>query len=266
MFAALSKLAGAVIGGVISRRNAKDARKFNERQTDPAYIRQRYEAAGFHPLLGLGDPVASAVTSNFGFIVARGFGDFGRAVQEDQALKLQATALEQENERLRQRNERMMLHPETGGIYHGSAKVRPRDVSQSRSDMGRDEPDGVSVRADGVEVTPPKRLETPAFKMFGRHYYASGNFSSAETFEDSVGELGSAIMGIPIFFDTVGHTARHYGGGNSRARVQRRQDAARARANSARHTNRAASSQKSNAIGSRGRVDRRDRSRPNLYR
>lgn len=285
VFSAIAGLAGSLLGANRQRQEAKDARMFNERQTDPAYIRQRYEAAGFHPILGLGGPVASAVTSNFGSIIANGFGSFGRAVQEDQALKLQATALEQENERLRRRNERMMLHPETGGIYGRNREAREAGPLHypSRDNAGRDLAGGVSggvrggLRQDGVPVTSPRRLHVPAWRAFGTDYYPSGRFSDAQSFEDSGAEGLSWLLSPFAVGDTVGHTwgvplrqrrwhsniqrLRYGYGGLTDADMRR----SHRRGLPLPHSS-PASSKKSNASGSRGRGDRRDRSRSNLYR
>lgn len=112
---AVDSAANAVLrGGQLDR----DQRNLELSMQDPSYIRQQFEAAGFNPLLGIGNalkglsygPSMGQNMANYASIKADGF-------HKSQLLDIQRTELDMENRRLNAQIKNMTLNPKVGGVY-----------------------------------------------------------------------------------------------------------------------------------------------------
>lgn len=119
--------AASLVGGALSRRDAKKATREQNAYNDPAQIRARAEAAGFNPLLWAGQgniqgqPRASGfmgnAIANAGLAVAEG-------MTEQKRLDLEKTKLKMDRERLDKLIETQTIRPKVGGVYAQNVQTR----------------------------------------------------------------------------------------------------------------------------------------------
>lgn len=165
----LAPIAGAALGGLMQSRENRKTREFNERQADPATIREKYEAAGFNPLLGLGGPVAQANAAPVGSIVADGIASAGMMyadeVQKNEEQAVQQSRLEMENERLRQTAQRLALMGDIAGPKVPQRPTTPTVNTASPAQPAFNAANGenltLSDAIDAQNVEPTAMYEAP---------------------------------------------------------------------------------------------------------
>lgn len=114
-----ASLLGGLFGSNSQKKQNAAQRRWQEKVTDPAYIRRRYENAGVNPMLGLGGPTPQTSPAPVGSIVADSIASAGMIytdeVQRNEQQAVQTAKLEMENERLRQNAQRLALMGEIAG-------------------------------------------------------------------------------------------------------------------------------------------------------
>jgi len=204
----------AIRGGQIDR----DQRNKELAMQDPSYIRERFESAGFNPLLGIGNalsglsyaPSMGQSIANAGSIMADGF-------HKSSLLKIQRTELDLENRRLNAQIKNMSLNRKVGGVYSrkgsrlGSANNKMKMPNDPNIDARYDDPPVPTFLKDfGGENMPYNEKVLPVFRAFGTNFYGSGAFTSGQTFEDAAGEGPlSWIHGVAVVGDAVLNTLTH---------------------------------------------------------
>lgn len=181
LFGAVLGLAGGLLGARSQRREAARTREFNSQQTDPAFIRERYEAAGFNPLLGLGGPVIPVMTPQIGSTIANALTVAGENIDAHVQQKQQRQALEQENQRLQKQLEKSIMQPVVPGIYGKKGNGSSQNTGLDSSGSGPSGDDaGRTNRVAGVNVSQHEA------------------FSDAEDIEQRYGDVLSSVYGIGV--------------------------------------------------------------------
>lgn len=146
LFSAIGKLMGGALGGpIISAGASLLGGVLNNKQrnkelgmSDPAYIRERAEAAGFNPLLFTNQAFQnSSNVPTFGSAVADAGHFLGEGLLRNQEMKgeqaLRITELQQQNERLTELMRRTTLNPRSRSIY-GANNVDANSGSNNSAD------------------------------------------------------------------------------------------------------------------------------------
>lgn len=194
------------VGGMMDRADrAKDAKA-----NTPKALRAALEEAGYNPLLmpniagTQGAGYAPQMGSNMNALASTlAFSD-----SEQNALKLRATEMEQENEFLQRQLQRQTLTPDVPGIYD-AGETSEQGYGNGTPDIPFDRnypsPDLFSISGTGPDRF--HRNEAPIGTMFGLDFYGSGAISSGGTFEEMLGDGPMNWMLAPfIVADAVGHT------------------------------------------------------------
>lgn len=198
--------AGAtLLGGLLSKPKPKYV------VPDYAGIRKGAEAAGFNPLTALTQGPAGSVVDMAGGMGAS-IAEAGLMLADSLAKSSAASKLSQaqaQNAKLKAQVTNLTLRPKVAGIYaqrqavpslaralgasNGPATSAVPAVS-SVAHSARVEASpfaGAVVGPDDNNLTGPQlsvKKDVPAFRAFGHDFYGSGLFSTAQQFEDSLGE------------------------------------------------------------------------------
>lgn len=209
---------GAIASGVLGLFGANKDRKQREKELamqDPAYIRERFEAAGFNPLLGVGQALRGLnYAPTFGQQVANAASVFVDGLTTERQLQMQAAELQMENRRLNHLIKQTTLKPQRPGIYSPARPKTPLGGGAKNANAGRNgtavsdgdsgDGDGVNRRYDDPQhsVEPPEKepeKSPTALRVFGVEFPPSGYTSSAETLEDNIGEgIVADVVGTPV--------------------------------------------------------------------
>lgn len=227
-------LAGTVLGANAQRRENEAARA----HSDPQAVRDRYEAAGFNPLLGIMNGSAQPTYPNqsMGSIISNGLAVVGDQFQEHRRLEAQIAQQQVENERLERQLQNQILRPKVPGIYSnerrnafGQNNIGVHAGSDFVSGSGVA---GVSGSGASIEERPPslpEKNEKALFTLGGINFVGSGQYSTGGQFEEAVGEnpLLSWPYAMAVFGDAVGSTYVDYMWKNSPKWRQRQIDKAK---------------------------------------
>lgn len=206
---ALISAGGSILGGILG--------KPKNEYVVPNYqkIRTKAEAAGFNPLTALAMAPGQVVQSqNF---MGSAIADAGLALADGLNTKRKEQGalakLAEENDKLREKVQNMTLRPKVGGVYAqreaipsvsqavGGSNASGVGASVSATAAARTEnsPLGGAVVGPGDNnLTGPQlsvAQDVPAFRAFGHDFYGTGAFSTAQQFEDALGE-GELLQGI----------------------------------------------------------------------
>lgn len=136
---ALISAGSSLLGGIFNNKQ----RNKELRMSDPAYIRQRAEAAGFNPLLFTNQAFQnSSNVPTFGSALADAGHFLGEGLLRNQEMKseqaLRITELQQQNERLTELMRRTTLNPQSRSIYganNGNADTATRNSTAPVGDV-----------------------------------------------------------------------------------------------------------------------------------
>jgi hypothetical protein len=148
--------AGAsLLGGLFGR----SERRKDAYANSPAGIRENAQRAGFNPLAFIGVPQGAGYAPTFGNSIANAGAAIANGITENEQLKLQKTALDQENERLRLLAEENVLRPKVPGLY-GSPLPVPRGGFAPRAIKGVGASTASAVKAAPAAVGAPMKSPT----------------------------------------------------------------------------------------------------------
>lgn len=199
---------------------------------DYAKIRSGAEAAGFNPLTALTQGPAGQVVQPENYM-GNAISSAGLMLADNLTKTARAARLQKltgENEKLQDKVQRLTLQPKVGGVYarresvptlraalgasNGATDSKPVPASTpSHSARVENSPAaGAVVGPDDGNLTGPQlsvKKDVPAFRFLGHDFYGSGLFSTAQQFEDSLGEgeflqTGTAAL---LGADAVGNEA-----------------------------------------------------------
>lgn len=185
-------------GGIMDR----DQRNLELSMQDPAYIRQQFEAAGFNPLLGIGNalkglgygPTMGQNMANAASIQADGF-------HKSQLLEVQRTELDMENRRLNAQIQNMSLNRNVGGVY-----------SRSRSILGGSNAiKGASLAIDGassndLEESRSAKASNPYYR--GDNSFVDPRMPDAEATEQRYGDVQQELFGTNTLLSDTLHNKK----------------------------------------------------------
>lgn len=179
--AAAGTLAPAVIGATASLAGGlidKGQRNKELAMQDPAYIRERAEAAGFNPLTVLNSGALAGLnySPTFGDSIARAGAIVTDTMLESQALEVQRGRLEVERQNLERLRKQTMLTVNRGGIY-----------AQDRQANRPDSPAGVFAPADFLARD---RQSEPLEFGFEAETVAPGRVVRTEPYSNIPGVVG----------------------------------------------------------------------------
>lgn len=209
-------LIGAVIGagasliGANKQKKANEAaqraqNEYNERQSDPAEIRRKFEAAGFNPLLGVQgwQPAQQTgyVPSSIGSAISEAGAVFGNYFDGKAKEKSALTAAQQENAKLKERLRDQMLRPAVGGIFGGGDKPLKSNLTVKAGD----DEDGI------IGPLPPVNLWNPMLNQWvGMHPGTAkrldvkdGDVILAEDYEAFGGEIIGEAMSMSDLANSI---------------------------------------------------------------
>lgn len=198
---------------------------------DYAKIRSGAEAAGFNPLTALTQGPAGQVVQPENYM-GNAIASAGLMLADNMTKAARAARLQKltgENEKLQDKVQRLTLQPKVGGVYarresvptlraalgaKGSSSASTGSpVSANAFDRMANSPfAGAVVGPDDDNLTGPQlsvKKDVPAFRFLGHDFYGSGLFSTAQQFEDALGEgellqTGTAAV---LGADAVGNEA-----------------------------------------------------------
>lgn len=198
--------AGAtLLGGLLSKPKPKYV------VPDYAGIRKGAEAAGFNPLTALTQGPAGSVVDMSGGMGAS-IAEAGLMLADNLKKASASSKLSQaqsENAKLKAKVVNLTLRPKVAGIYaqrqavpslagalgaSSGASSSTVAAASSASHSSRVEASpfaGAVVGPDDNNLTGPQlsvKKDVPAFRAFGHDFYGSGLFSTAQQFEDALGE------------------------------------------------------------------------------
>lgn len=170
LFDAIGKLMGGALGGpIISAGASLLGGVLNNKQrnkeigmSDPAYIRQRAEAAGFNPLLFTNQAFQnSSNVPTFGSALADAGHFLGEGLLRNQEMKgeqaLRITELQQQNERLTELMRRTTLNPRSRSVYEAN------NGNANSSSNNSTAPVGSIVGSTGSLFAPDRAVESVAY-------------------------------------------------------------------------------------------------------
>ncbi|ARC90671.1 hypothetical protein [Rhodovulum sp. MB263] len=197
---------GSLISGGASLLGGLFGSKKKAKYVVPDYgkIRARAEAAGFNPLTALTSApgaVASAGQNYMGQAIA----DAGLLLADGLAKKAEKTGelqkAREQNAQLKERVQQLTIRPRVGGIYASNVNTPSIRAAvggehgvpgKSRQSVSLDSPFAGDILGpdDGNRTGPQLAVtkDVPAFRAFGHDFYGSGNFSTGQQIEDSIGE------------------------------------------------------------------------------
>lgn len=206
------KIIGAILGvagGLWTNRANKKAQAAQNAHNDPQAIRNRYEAAGVNPLIGLANANPNQTTLpqsvNMGSILLDAYSSIKGDKREEEALEIERTRLQMERERLQRVVKQQTLRPTVGGIYANVSKANGSSVS----DGNPIEPIGERFAESLGDVAKVKSSTDPVHGRVGIVPYSTISEEVADAF-GIVGEIAKpTVAGSTLAANALYMTGKH---------------------------------------------------------
>lgn len=199
-----------VIGGVLGLIGANKTNKTQERlhadqmkYQDPVFVRERYEEAGFNPLVGIGNVTHGMPGLPNLVNPAAGLGQIGAQIDNAMAQQQQLKKLRDENEELKKTADDLVLRPQTLSPIQRAAvasvekaglagPVQAQAPGEAAKEGGEAEEElAHPLFIDGREYVPNV---FPRVTIGGHTYLGTGHISAAEVWEDSLGDVAGEFV------------------------------------------------------------------------
>lgn len=138
MIPALIGAGASLLGGIFGRNSERKAIAQQNAYNDPAAVRERFEAAGFNPLLGIQPGVGIQTAIGGGNFIGSAIADAGRIFGEGMQRRAEMAQLDKlatENNKLSERIANLTIRPRVAGIY-ASNQGTPRLGAAYRAENG----------------------------------------------------------------------------------------------------------------------------------
>lgn len=207
---------GNLLGGLFGRNSERKAIAAQNAYNDPAAVRQRFERAGFNPLLGIqpgvGMQAATGGTNFIGSAIADSASAMAQAWSKTAQDKAEAQAVKAENEKLQRKLVVETIRPKVGGLYGRPSGEKITISGPKNGWVSEYDADWVGSQAkrpdeNGLyESRLPEKtvVRTP----FGEITPSSA--SDAEAYEKRYGDVVSWAAGMATLAADAGTTLRKY--------------------------------------------------------
>lgn len=200
----LGGLAAGVIGGAIDSKQQSKLQGQANAHNDPQAIRDRYEAAGFNPLLGISNANPNQQNVNyqpkFGSIINNAIAQYQGNNREKEALKIEQSRLDLQKQEIQQIVKRNKLNPKVAGIYGGSS-----NGSQGKTNSVGSSGSNNSGRNPTTTVDTDPILQ-PASVPVGFELSTDPKTAPTQAIEDLYGEPVSWAYGLIKLGKDIGYT------------------------------------------------------------
>ncbi len=192
IFGALIGAGASLIGGALNRKSSGKQESRANAHNDPAAIRDRYEAAGFDPLLGINNANPSyqqTYQPKFGSAVANAVNGFINKKEDAKILDLEKTRLELEVDKLRKDVKGAKIRPKVAGVFNGGFTGGVSADNSNNTNIGDNIPPNAVPREANGDISNRDLV------FNNQRLDVDEKTSPVQNVEDEYGEIAGELFG-----------------------------------------------------------------------